>query len=159
MMLRYLLPMLIFSVTLLNAGKLTIEADKFTADEKKGVTIFIGHVMAKMDSDEINASKIMIYTDKEHNPKKIIATGDVSFIIATETGDTYAGRAQKAVLRPIEKDYHFFTDVHLKQLNQYKEINGDEVRVNTLKGTALAKGANKRPVIMVFDIADKNETR
>ncbi len=159
MMLRYLLLTLLFSVTLLNAGKLTIEADRFTADEKKGLTVFIGHVMAKMESDEINASKIMVYTDRQHNPEKIIATGDVSFFIETETGDTYAGRAQKAILKPMEKAYHFFTDVHLTQLNQYKEINGDEVYVNTLKGTALAKGADKKPVIMVFDIADKNETR
>jgi len=151
--------LLLFFITALGGEKLKVEAEKFSTDEKKGVTVFTGNVMVEKGNDEINASKITVLTDAEHRPEQIIAVGDVSFIIETETGDTYAGRSQKAVLKPLEKSYHFFTDVHLRQLNRHQEINGDEVYVNTLKGTAVAKGAEKKPVIMVFDIADKDKTK
>lgn len=158
-MIRYLLLMSIGFMGLSMAERLTVEAEKFMTDEKQGITVFTGNVIAQKGADDINASKITIHTDVDHNPEEIIAEGDVSFQIETETGDVYTGKAQKAIIRPAEKSYHFFTDVHLMQVNQFKEINGDEVFVNTLKGTAKAKGAAKRPVIMVFDIADKNETK
>jgi lipopolysaccharide export system protein LptA len=158
-MIRYLLLMTMALVTLAMAERLTVEAEKFMTDETEGITIFTGNVIAQKGEDDINASKITIHTDADHNPEEIIAEGNVSFQIRTETGDVYTGKSQKAVIKPVEKSYHFFTDVHLVQINQYKEINGDEVFVNTLKGTAKAKGAAKRPVIMVFDIADKNETK
>lgn len=156
---HYLLLMSLYLINSLHAERLTVEAERFMTDEKKGITVFTGNVIAQKGKDDINASKITIHTDADHDPKKIIAEGDVSFQLVTETGDTYVGKAQKAVIKPTEKSYHFFTDVHLRQINQFKEINGDEVFVNTLKGTAKAKGAKKRPVIMVFDIADKNETK
>ena len=125
---------------------------------KKKASLFL-QATSRSINDEINASKIIIYTNAERKPTRIVAEGDVSFVIETETGDSYAGKSQKAIIKPLEKSYHFFTDVHLRQLNRFKEINGDEVYVNTLKGTAVAKGADKKPVIMVFDIADKNETK
>lgn len=159
MIMRNLVLLLIFFITVLNAEKIKVEAEKFSTDEKKGLTVFTGNVIIEKGNDEINASKITIYTDAEHRPTQIVAVGNVSFFIETETGDTYAGRSQRAVLKPLEKSYHFFTNVHLKQLNRHQEIDGDEVYVNTLKGTAIAKGAEKKPVIMVFDIAEKDKTK
>ncbi|MDP2894452.1 MAG: lipopolysaccharide transport periplasmic protein LptA, partial [Sulfurimonas sp.] len=65
---------------------------------------------------------------------------------------------QKVVYLPKEKEYHFFKDVHLKQINEKKEIIGEEVILKTIEGKAYAKGAEKEPVIMIFDMPeDKKE--
>ena len=92
-------------------------------------------------------------------PTKLIALGDVTFFIRTDTNDTYKGQSKKLVFLPQEKEYRFYTDVYLQQLNNEKVITGDEVIVNTLKGRASAKGAKKKPVIMIFELDEKNETK
>ncbi|MEA3373562.1 MAG: lipopolysaccharide transport periplasmic protein LptA [Campylobacterota bacterium] len=152
---------IIFALLLasLNAEQLKIVADSFKADEKKRTSIFIGNVKIKKGSDELNASKVTVYTDADQKPKKMVVEGDVSFYIKTETDDTYRGTSQKAVLLPIKKIYKFYTDVHLQQINQKKDITGDEVIIDTIKGKAFAKGAERKPVIMIFDIPDKNESK
>ena len=95
-----------------------------------------------------------VYTDKQNKPVKFIATGDVSFVIETKQGAKYSGVAGKAIFLPQEKEYHFYQDVHLKQLNEKKEIQGDEVVLEIIAGKAYAKGVVQKPVIMIFDIAE-----
>lgn len=58
--------------------------------------------------------------------------------------------AQKVIYMPNIKEYHFFTDVHLRQIDEKKEIIGEEVILKTIEGTAYAKGAKKEPVIMIL---------
>ena len=142
-----------------NAEQLKIVADSFDADEKKGISVFIGNVKIKKVSDELNASKVTVYTDAQRKPQKMVAEGGVSFYIKTDTNDTYRGTSKKAVLLPTKRVYEFHTDVHLQQINQKKEITGDKVIIDTIKGKAFAKGAERKPVIMVFDIPDKNESK
>ena len=121
--------------------------------------MFTGNVQISKGTDEMNASKVTIYTDKDRSPYKYIAEGNVSFFITTENNSTYHGSAQKAIFLPNEGEYQFFKEVHLKQLNERKEINGDEVVVNIKDGTARAKGAEKEPVIMIFNIKEKKESK
>lgn len=141
------------------AEELRVVAENFDADEQKGISTFTGNVKIEKGNDELNASKVVIHVDKNRKPSKYIAEGNVSFYIRTENNDTYKGRAQKAVFVPAEKLYRFYTDVHLRQINRHKEINGDEVVLDALKGRAIAKGAEKKPVIMTFQLEDKNETK
>ncbi len=142
----------------LNAEQLKITAKSFNADEKKRISVFTGNVKIKKGSDELNATKVTVYTDADHKPTKMVAEGDVSFYIETETGDTYRGTSQKAVLLPVKKVYEFYTNVRLQQINRKKEIDGDEVMIDTINGKAFAKGAERKPVIMIFDIPDKDES-
>jgi lipopolysaccharide export system protein LptA len=146
-------------VLLLNAEQLKVIAEKFDGDEKKGISVFTGNVKIKKGLDELNATKVTVYTNAQRKPEKMVAEGDVSFFVVTETKDTYSGKSQKAVFLPIEKQYQFYTDVHLMQLNEKKEITGDEVIIDTIKGKAYAKGMQKKPVIMIFDVPDNNETK
>jgi lipopolysaccharide export system protein LptA len=139
----------------LTAQELRIKADSFSADEGKGLSIFKGDVNIIKHNDEINASKVIIYTDKENQPTKFIATGSVSFKIETKQKAKYEGSAERIVYLPQEKEYKFFKNVHLKQLNDKKEIQGDEVILNTTTGKAYAKGLKKEPIIMIFDIKDE----
>lgn len=146
--------LLIWSVTLF-AQELRIKADLFNADESKGITTFEGHVNVVKGDDLLNAKKVTIYTDKKNKPTKVIAQGDVSFKIETKEKARYAGEANRVIFIPKSKEYHFYGDVHLEQLDKDREIKGDEVILNISDGKAYAKGLKKEPVIMRFDIEEE----
>lgn len=156
---RYLFTLVLLLTLCEGAEELRIVAENFDADEQKGISVFTGNVKIEKGGDELNASRVVIYVDKNRKPSKYIAEGNVSFCIQTENNDTYNGSSQKVVFIPSEKLYKFYTDVHLRQINQHKEINGDEVFLDVLRGRAIAKGAEKKPVIMTFQLDDKNETK
>ena len=137
--------------------ELIVKANSFKADEKAGISIFKGNVHIVKESDELNASKLTIFTNEEHQPTKYIAKGDVSFTIVTKNGAIYKGVAQKVIYQPEKKEYYFYKDVYLRQVNEKKEIIGNEVVLNTIDGKAYAKGQQSGPVIMIFNIPEKEE--
>ncbi len=137
--------------------ELKVKANSFSADEKSGVSIFNGEVSVIKGSDELNASKVTIYTDKEHQPTKFALEGDVSFVISTKEGSVYSGKAQRVFYFPKKKEYHFYEDVRLSQLDEKKEIIGSEVVLKTIEGKAYAKGKDSGPVIMTFNIDEEEE--
>jgi len=141
--------------TLLFSQELKITADSFKADEKKGISVFRGNVKIHKKNDDLNASVVTIYTNEKKEPTKFVAVGNVSFIVETKESAIYSGVAGKVIYIPSKKEYYFYDNVHLKQLNEKKEIQGDEVILNTNDGKAYAKGLEKKPVIMIFDIADE----
>lgn len=149
---KYLTFLSILLTSSLMSQELKVKADFFKADEKRGISIFNGKVNVIKGSDELNASKVTIYSDKQNQPTKFIAEGDASFAIVTQEGLPYRGKAQKVIYIPKTKEYHFFKNVHLKQINEKKEIIGDEVVLKTIDGTAYAKGAKSEPVIMIFNM-------
>jgi lipopolysaccharide export system protein LptA len=150
---------LALSSAVLMGDELKVTSDFFDGDDKKGIAIFTGDVKMKKGFDELNASKVTIYTDSKHDPIKMIAEGDVSFFVKSENNSTYDGKAQKVVYMPKIKEYQFYKNVHLRQLDDRKQIDGDKVILNTITGKALAQGAQKEPVVMIFHIQDKNETK
>lgn len=139
------------------AEELKIKAKFFESDQQKGISIFQGKVHATKGYDEINASKVTIYTDKEKKPIKFVAEGDVKFRIEDETKKHYLGYAQKVIYIPKKKEYHFYNDVYLYEVEEKKEIRGEEVVFKVLSGKAYAKGMKERPVIMIFDIDEKEK--
>ncbi|MDB2562643.1 lipopolysaccharide transport periplasmic protein LptA [Sulfurimonas sp.] len=134
------------------AQELKIKANSFHADEKKGISIFEGKVNILRDKDKLNADKVTVYTDDKNKPIKYIAKGNAFFTIVTKDGSMYKGKAQKVIYQPAKKEYHFFTDVYLSQVNEKKEIIGNEVVLKTIEGKAYAKGAKSEPVIMIFEM-------
>lgn len=147
----------ILSTLALFAEELQVKAKLFNSDQKTGISVFEGNVNIIKGSDELNASKVTIYTDAEQQPTKFIADGNASFSIKTEDGSLYRGKAQKVVYLPVEKEYHFFEDVYLKQVNEKKEIIGSEVILKTIEGKAYAKGEDEAPVIMIFNMPEKEK--
>ncbi|SFV50333.1 OstA family organic solvent tolerance protein [hydrothermal vent metagenome] len=151
---RYIFIITIFFSSFLFSQELKIIADAFDTDQAKGISIFQGHVNIIKKNDELNASKVTIYTDEKNQPTKFIALGNVSFKILTKEGARYRGTAGRVVYLPEKSEYYFYTNVCLKQIDKKKEIQGDEVILNTITGQARAKGLKKEPVIMIFNIAD-----
>jgi len=139
------------------AKELIVKANSFKADEKAGLSVFEGNVHIVKEFDELNASKLTIFTNEKHEPTKYIALGDVSFTIITKIGAIYKGVAQKVIYKPSTKEYYFYKDVYLKQVDEKKEIIGNEVVLDTLSGKAYAKGKQSGPVIMIFNIPEEEE--
>jgi lipopolysaccharide export system protein LptA len=152
---KILIFLMLFLASSLISQELKVKANQFSADEKSGISIFEGKVNVVKGKDEINAHKLKIYTDKKHQPTKFIATGDVSFRISTKKGSIYKGKAQKVIYKPKLKEYNFFGNVHLQQLDEKKEIIGEEVILKTIEGKAYAKGAKQEPVIMIFNMKEE----
>jgi lipopolysaccharide export system protein LptA len=157
MIIKYILLIALLLNLTAFAEELKIKANSFSADEQKGISIFSGDVRVKKHNDELNASEVTIYTDKNNQPTKFVAIGNVSFKIETKKGAKYEGAANRVIYLPKEKEYHFYENVHLKQVNEKKEIIGDEVTLALDSGKAFAKGAKSEPVIMIFDIKDEKE--
>jgi len=156
---KFLIILTFFLTSVLISEELKVKASQFSADEKTGITIFTGNVNIVKGIDEINASKIVIFTNKKREPVKYIATGNVSFYIKTEDSSFYKGKSQKVVYLPLKKEYQFFKDVRLEQIDDKKIIIGEKVVLKTLEGKAYAKGANKEPVIMIFNMPQDEEKK
>ena len=140
-----------------NAQELKVKANSFTSDQNTGISVFTGDVNIIRGSDELKASKVTISVDKAKKPTKFVAVGNVSFSIMTKEGAIYKGVSGKAIYFPNKKEYYFYENVHLQQLNDKKEILGDEVVLKTTDGKAYAKGLKKEPVIMIFNIDEEKK--
>jgi len=140
----------------LGAQELKVISDNFKGDQPKGVSIFTGNVKVTKGLDELNATKVTIYTDASRNPVKYIAEGSVSFYIVTELGEKYRGVSQKAIYIPNESEYQFYQKVDLIRIDDYRRVKGDKVVVNTKQGNASADSAGGDPVVMIFTLEDKN---
>lgn len=154
---------IILALFLLNiflyAEELKVISDNFKGDQQKGVSIFTGNVKVTKGQDELNASKVTIYSDKERKPVKYLAEGDVSFYIVTEMKEIYKGKSQTAIYLPNESEYQFYKKVDLIRLDDFRRIKGDKVVVNTIGGNAAAESSGNEPVIMIFSLQDKNTTK
>jgi lipopolysaccharide export system protein LptA len=135
--------------------ELKVISDNFKGDQQKGISIFTGNVKVTKGRDELNATKVTIYTDKENKPTKYFAEGEVSFYIVTELGEKYKGKSQTAIYLPIESEYQFYKKVDLIRIDDYRRVKGDKVVVNTVQGHASAESANDEPVVMTFTLEDK----
>jgi len=139
----------------LYAQELKVQANYFESDDKKGKALFKGNVHIKKGIDEINANKVEIFTNKERIPYKYIATGNVTFVISAKSNVTYKGKAQKVIYFPQKKEYIFYTDVFIQQVGTNKMIQGQEVYLDALNGKARAKSGKSKPVIMTFELEEK----
>lgn len=151
--------LVIFIATTLFSEELRVKSKSFNADQKKGISIFEGTVNVIKGNDELNASKVTIYTDAEQKPTKFIAEGNASFSVLTEEKALYVGKAQKVIYIPESKEYYFYENVHLKQINERKEIIGDEVVLKTIEGKAYANSVKDEPVVMIFDMPEEKEKK
>ena len=92
---------------LIFANELRIKAKSFESDQKTGISVFSGDVNIIKGFDELNASKVTVYADENNKPIKFTANGNVSFKLKTQTGENYSGVSQKAIYKPLTKEYFF----------------------------------------------------
>ncbi len=153
---------LLFSTTLLFAQtqKLVIDALNFETDDSTGLSIFKGNVKLLMNKDKLKSDKLEVYVKpnskgKAKEPLKYIATGNVHLDIFSE-GKKYKGKGDKIVYIPKEKEYEIIGNGYLKELVEDREIFGDKIIINQLKGTAKVTGSEKKPVRFIINM-DKSD--
>ncbi|MFZ2968155.1 MAG: lipopolysaccharide transport periplasmic protein LptA [Sulfuricurvum sp.] len=157
---KYVLLCVTLFVTVAWGGQeLNVLSDNFKGDQSKGISVFTGKVRLTKGSDELNATKVTIYTDKARKPLKYIAEGNVSFYIVTEGGEKYKGVSQRAIYLPNESEYQFYTKVDLIRIDDFRRVKGDKVVVNENEGFANADSSGGEPVLMTFTLEDKNSTK
>ena len=156
---KYVVLFAAFFVTVVWGQELNVLSDNFKGDQTKGVSVFTGNVKVTKGSDELNATKVTIYTDKARKPVKYIAEGNVSFYIVTEGGEKYKGVSQRAIYLPNEAEYQFYTKVDLIRIDDFRRVKGDKVVVNENQGFANANSSGGEPVLMTFTLEDKNTTK
>ena len=100
---KHIIIITIFLAFNLFSGELKIKAKTFNADQKSGISIFEGDVNIIKGTDELNASKVTVYTDSNQEPIKFVAEGSASFTIQTLEGSLYKGKAEKVIYMPKEK--------------------------------------------------------
>ncbi len=158
-MIKQLILLGLFLTSMSWAEELKVLSDNFKGDQPKGVSIFTGNVKVTKGLDELNASKVTIYTDAARKPTKYLAEGSVSFYIVTEAGEKYRGKSQRAIYLPNESEYQFYEKVDLLRLDDFRRVKGDKVVVNTVQGHASADSAGGDPVVMIFTLEDKNTAK
>lgn len=163
---KYLIGTLICSTLLLAQSEtLMIDAQNFEADDKKGLSIFIGNVKIKMGEDKLNADRVDVYfaTDKNNAkvPLKYEATGKADFEIITKEKH-YIGNGDKVIYSPQKEEYTILGNGFLQEKNDNRKVYGDTIYVNQLTGEARVKGSEQKPVKFIINVErgqDKGTTK
>ena len=154
---KYLILILVFISSMYAVSeKLIIDAEKFEASEKKGVSVFTGNVKIQMGEDRLNAQKVKIFFENKKGktsklPSTYEATGDVSFKIVT-LEQQYSGKGNKIIYSPIKQEYTIEGNAFLEEKITNRKMYGEKIYVNQLTGEAKINGTESKPVRIILDI-------
>ncbi|WP_200763901.1 lipopolysaccharide transport periplasmic protein LptA [Nitrosophilus alvini] len=138
------------------AENVEIVSNSFEADEMKRISIFEGNVNIKRGSDEINASKVIVYFDENKKPFKYEAIKNVKFLIILNKNKIYSGRAGKIIYLPKKAEYIFEKNVYIHQKPEDRKIYGEKIIINKESGQAKVTGKDSKPVKFIFKIDDNS---
>lgn len=136
-----------------------ITADRFDGNQEQGVSVFTGHVTIIKGKDELNATKVYVFTDDKNRPTQYKAEGNVSFLVSSDDNSTYRGRSQLLIYYPELKEYHFYTQVYIQEIHTLRTLSGEEVVINSTSGNARVVGKKEAPIRITFPLEDDNKTK
>ena len=154
---KYLILILVFVSSIYAVSeKLIIDAEKFEASEKKGVSVFTGNVKIQMGKDRLNAQKVKIFFANKKGanskvPSTYEATEKVSFKIVT-LDKKYSGKGDKIIYSPSKQEYTIEGNGFLEEKITNRKMYGDKIYVNQLTGEAKINGSESKPVRIILDI-------
>lgn len=162
MRIRQIALALLVPLLLCGGELLEIEALSFNSDEKKGVTTISGDVHIKHGKDWLNATKVLIYTDKNHQPTRYEAFGvkgrPVTFhILFSKDTRKIDGRCQRLVYDIATKNYEFYDNALLVEEGKQNSVKGDKIILSKERGYADVVGNKKLPAKLIFTIEDKDK--
>ncbi len=143
-------------VSILSAEMVEVVADKFYADEVKQITEFTGNVVVTKGKDKLVAKKVIITFDKQRQPLKYTATGNVTIDMVMKD-KIYFGKAQTMIYNPIKDQYTLMKDAFLHEKVTNKKVYGDKIFVNQTTGRYEVESDGKRPVKFIFKVEEKKK--
>ncbi len=135
----------------LHAEKITVTADHFEAYESKRISILQGHVHITKGADDIKAEKLVIDFDPHNKPLRYTLSGHVSFDITTQA-QHFVGTAQKIVYDPRKKRYIASGNVHIRERNADRLLEGARIVIDRTSGKSTITGSGNRPVKLIFSV-------
>jgi lipopolysaccharide export system protein LptA len=145
--------LLLFLMVFAYGSNMEITSKHFEYNQTSNMSIFIGDVNVTKEKDNILSDKLVVYLTKDKKLKKLIATGNVRFIV-NDKNTTYKGKSD--ILKYFAKDevFIFKGKVHIKKLQDNQELYGDKVVINKKAGTANVIGGNKKPLKFIIKVND-----
>ncbi|MCF6173590.1 MAG: lipopolysaccharide transport periplasmic protein LptA [Campylobacteraceae bacterium] len=143
-------------VTILSASEVQVTADKFMANEVKGISTFTGKVHVIKQNDDLKADKVVINFDKNKKPTLYTATGHAS-VKMTIKGKRYFAKGDILIYDPNLLKYTIKKNAYLEELNTDKKVYGEEIRVDQVLGRYEVDGKKNEPVKFIFKVEDKKK--
>ncbi len=151
---KYLVYFLI--LTILSANEVEITADKFTADEAKGVSVFTGNVHVVKGKDDLKADKIIINFDKNKQPTLYTAIGHAKAKLIIKDKNYFA-KGNTLIYDPLTLKYTIKKNAFLQELDTDKKVYGENIRVDQARGYYEVDGKANKPVKFIFKLKDKKK--
>lgn len=151
---KYLL-FLMISVVLF-ANDVEITADKFMADEAKGVSVFTGHVHVVRGKDDLKADKVVIKFDKKKQPTLYTATGHALAKLMIKDKN-YLAKGEILIYDPLTLKYTIEKNAFLQEISTDKKVYGDKIRVDQARGYYEVDSKENKPVKFIFKLEDKKK--
>ena len=136
------------------AQKVEIRANSFYADEKKGEHILNGNVFVKRDKDTLQASKLVVFTDKKRKAKLYHATGNARFEIALKD-KFYKGRGDELIYDVIKDAYEISGNAFVEETTSNQRLTGEKIIIDKRQESYTVISDEKKPVKFVFELDEK----
>jgi len=144
----------IFFITIFSfASEMEIHSNHFEYNQTSNISKFIGDVNITKEKDNILSDTLFIYMDKNKTLDKLIAIGNVKFII-NEKNSTYKGRSDKVIYIVPTQIVIFEGKVKILRLPENQKLYGDKVIINKKEGTAEVLGEKNKPIKFVIKVKE-----
>jgi len=141
---------LIFLFVYINAAELKIISKFFNYDPNKQISIFKEDVNATKEKDNILCDELIVYFDKNKKAKKIVAKGNVRFVVSLDKNSTYKGKS-KILIYNLEKGDIILNKGKIVKIETNESIKGDKIVLNRINKSAKVIG-DKKPVEIIIKV-------
>jgi len=141
---------LLFLFVYINAVELKITSKFFNYDPNKQISIFKEDVNATKEKDNILCDELIVYFDKSKKAKKIVAKGNVKFVIVLDKSSSYKGKGKELIYN-LKKGDIILNKGKIVKIETNESIKGDKIILNRINKSAKVIG-NKKPVEIIIKV-------
>lgn len=145
---------LFLSLVFAFANQVEISAEHFFADEKKGENVLSGNVVVKRDKDILNASKLVVMTNKKRKAVKYIATGNTRFEIFLQD-KLYKGSGDELIYDVSSDSYEINGNASIEETQSKKKVTGDKIFIDRKQEVYSVISNEQKPAKFVFELEEK----
>ncbi|MDR1613980.1 MAG: lipopolysaccharide transport periplasmic protein LptA [Campylobacteraceae bacterium] len=135
------------------AAEVQLTTDKIIVDEVNLKSRFVGNVVIIKGEDKLTADIVTIDFDKQREPLKYEANGNVSVEIIMNK-KRYHANGDNLLYDVILNRYTLTKNAFLEEINTSRKIYGDTIVVDQNSGTYTVDGSLE-PAKFIFQIDDK----
>jgi len=140
--------LLLFLIIFLNAQELKITSKTFNYYPNKLYSDFKGDVNVTKGKDNIVANEIKVYLNKDKTFKKLIALGNVKFVLSLDKNVTYKGKSDYLEYQ-LKSGNIILKNGYIKKLETNESVEGKYIKLNKFTKQAVVEGGNKPAMIII----------